>query len=155
VWTVGTPKSKRGNRDVPLLDRPLIAELKLHRVQHPHSGDPDALFWPARSNGSRRLDYSRNIDCGSVLHYYMRPHLVGLGLPPKMRWHDLRHTYASLMLAKNFSPFLVSHWMGHASSNTTDTMYGHFYPSDYRAEIAQYEASAGDVPSDTRTVGER
>ena len=65
---------------------------------------PDALFWPARSNGSRRLDFSRNIDCGSVLQYYMRPLLPELGLPPKMRWHDLRHTYASLMLAAAIPP---------------------------------------------------
>ncbi|MFJ3392311.1 site-specific integrase [Leifsonia aquatica] len=140
VWTVGTPKSARSRRDVPLLDRPLIADLKLFLLTHPNSGDPDALFWPARSNGSRRLDFSRNVDCGSVLQYYMRPLLPGLGLPPKMRWHDLRHTYASLMLAAGIPPYKLSRWMGHASLVTTDTVYSHLYPSDYSAEIAQYEA---------------
>ncbi len=116
------------------------ADLKLYVLQHPHSGDPDALFWPARSNGSRRLDFYRNVDCGSVLQYYMRPLLPGLGLPPKMRWHDLRHTYASLMLAAGIPPYKVSRWMGHASLVTTDTVYSHLYPSDYSAEIAQFEA---------------
>ncbi|QDZ16673.1 tyrosine-type recombinase/integrase [Humibacter ginsenosidimutans] len=57
-----------------------------------------------------------------------------------MRWHDLRHTYASLMLAAGIWPHKVSHWMGHASLVTTDTVYGHLYPSDYSAETAQYEA---------------
>ena len=127
-------------RDVPLLDRSLIAELKLFLLTHPNSGDPYALFWPARSNGSRRLDFSRNVDCGSVLHYYMRPLLQGLGLPPKMRWHDLRHTYASLMLAAGIPPHKLSRWMGHASLVTTDTVYSHLYPSDYSPEIAQFEA---------------
>lgn len=149
AWTVGTPKSKRSVRDVPLLDRQLIADLKVYRLAHPASGDPDALFWPARANGSRRLDFSRNIDCGSVLQYYMRPKLAGLGLPPKMRWHDLRHTYASLMLSWDFSPYTLSHWMGHASSNTTDTIYGHLYPSDYSAEVAHYERAT----SATRASG--
>jgi integrase len=142
VWTVGTPKSARSRRDVPLLDRSLIAELKLFLLTHPNSGDLDALFWPARSNGSRRLDFSRNVDCGSVLQYYMRPMLSGLGLPPKMRWHDLRHTYASLMLAAGIPPYKLSRWMGHASLVTTDTVYSHLYPSDYSAEIAQFEAFA-------------
>jgi integrase len=141
-WAVGTPKSARSRRDVPLLDRGLIADLKLYVLQHPHSGDPDALFWPARSNGSRRLDFSRNIDCGSVLQYYMRPLLQELGLPPKMRWHDLRHTYASLMLAAGIPPYKLSRWMGHASLVTTDTVYSHLYPNDYSAEIAQFEAFA-------------
>jgi hypothetical protein len=68
-WAVGTLKSARSRRDVPLLDRALIEDLKPYVLQHPHSGDPDALLWPARSNGSRRLDFTRNIDCGSVLHY--------------------------------------------------------------------------------------
>lgn len=145
VWTVGTPKSARSRRDVPLLDRSLIGELKLFLLTHPNSGDPDALFRPARSNGSRRLDFSRNVDCGSVLQYYMRPLLPDLGLPAKMRWHDLRHTYASLMLAAGIPPYKLSRWMGHASLVTTDTVYSHLYPSDYSGEIAQFEAFASGV----------
>jgi hypothetical protein len=39
-------------------------------------GDPDALFWPARANGSRRLDYTRNIDCGSRMSRSARPSSV-------------------------------------------------------------------------------
>ena len=57
-----------------------------------------------------------------------------------MRWHDLRHTYASLMLAAGIQPYKLSRWMGHASLVTTDTVYGHLYPSDYSAEIAAFEA---------------
>jgi len=41
---------------VPLLSRSLIADLREYLLAHPNSGDPDALFWPVRSNGSRRLD---------------------------------------------------------------------------------------------------
>lgn len=140
VWTVGTPKSARSSRDVPLLDRSLIADLKLFLLTHPNSGDPDALFWPARRNGARRLDFSRDVDCGSVLQYYLRPLLPELGLQPKMRWHDLRRTYASLMLAAGIPPYKLSRWTGYASLVTTDTVYSHLYPSDYSAEIARFEA---------------
>ena len=146
VWTVGTPKSARSRQDVPILDRRLIADLKVYLLTHPFSGDPNALFWPARANGSRRLDFTRNVDCGAVLRYCVRPLLPGLNLPPKMRWHDLRHTYASLMLAAAIQPYKFSRWMGHASLVTTDTVYGHLYPSDYSAEIAAFEAFTGLHP---------
>lgn len=69
----------------------------------------------------------------------MRPQLTGLGLPPKMRWHDLRHTYTSLMLAAGIPPYKLSRWCGHASLVTTDTVYSHLYSSDYSAEIAQFD----------------
>jgi integrase len=44
------------------------------------------------------------------------------------------------MLSWKFEPWKVSRWMGHASLVTTDTVYSHLYPSDYSAEIAQFEA---------------
>jgi len=34
----------------------------------------------------------------------------------------------------------VSRWMGHASASTTDTIYGHLYPTDYDDQIARFEA---------------
>lgn len=139
-WTVGTPKSARSTRNVPLLSRALIAELRRYLLTHPHSGDPDALFWPARSNGSRRLDWTRPIDTGGVRGYYLVPAAKRLGIAEHMRFHDLRHTYASMMFAAGFKPYEVSRWMGHASLATTDGVYGHMYPSDYNAHIAQFEA---------------
>ncbi|WP_263091752.1 hypothetical protein [Curtobacterium sp. RIT-PI-V] len=42
-WQVATPKSARSTRNVPLLSRPLIADLREYLLAHLHSGDPDAL----------------------------------------------------------------------------------------------------------------
>jgi integrase len=140
VWTVGTPKSVRSTRNVPLLSRSLIADLREYLLTHPRSGDGDALLWPARSNGSRRLDYTRPIDCGGVRGYYLVPTAKRLGVADHMRFHDLRHTYASLMLAAGFEAYKVSRWMGHASVSTTDGIYGHMYPVDYDTQIARFEA---------------
>lgn len=138
-WTIGTPKSVRSTRNVPLLDRNLIAELRNYVEQHPNSDSAEALFFPARLNGSRRLDYSRPIDTGGVRTYYMVPAVKRLKIAEHMRFHDLRHTYASLMLAAGFPPYQVSRWMGHANVSTTDGIYGHLYPSDYNAEIDKFE----------------
>jgi integrase len=144
-WTVGTPKSARSTRNVPLLNRTLIAELRALLVQNPNSGDPDALFWPGRSPHSHRLDWSRPMDTGSVRRYYVVPAARRLGLAEQMRLHDLRHTYASLMLAAGFKPYEVSRYMGHASVSTTDGVYGHLYPTDYNEQIARFEAFVSEA----------
>ncbi|ROQ38309.1 phage integrase family protein [Frondihabitans sp. PhB188] len=57
-----------------------------------------------------------------------------------MRFHDLRHTYASMMFAAGFEPYEVSRWMGHTNVSTTDGIHAHLYPSDYNEQIARFEA---------------
>lgn len=42
----GTPKSRRSSCDVPSLRAELLTDLKRLKMQHPRSGDGDALFWP-------------------------------------------------------------------------------------------------------------
>lgn len=44
---------------------------------------------------------------------------------PKFRFHDIRHTYASLLLAQGESLHYVKEQMGHASIQTTVDVYGH------------------------------
>lgn len=142
-WVFGTPKSRRSSRDVPLLDRRLIADLKAHKMQHPRSGDPDALFWPGRTPGSHRVDYGRVWDLASFRRNYFKPALTRAELPA-IRVHDLRHTAASLWLAAGFPPYQVSRWLGHASVVTTDTIYSHLYPTDYAQHIARFERFAAE-----------
>lgn len=143
-WVYGTPKSRRSTRDVPLLDRKLIADLKRLKMQHPHSGDPDALFWPGRTPGSHRVDYDRVWDVATFRRNYFKPALTRAELPA-IRVHDLRHTAASLWLAAGFPPYQVSRWLGHASIVTTDTIYSHLYPTDYVQHIARFEAYAAEA----------
>lgn len=71
---------------------------------------------------------------------HLSPAAVRLGFVDHMRFHDLRHTYASLMLAAGFQPWQVSRWMGHANVSTTGAIYAHLYPSDYSTQIEWFEA---------------
>lgn len=140
-WVFGRPKSRRSTREVPLLDRGLIAQLRAYKMQHPRSGDPDALFWPGRTPGSHRLDYGCVWDLASFRRNYFKPALARAELPA-IRVHDLRHTAASLWLAAGFPPYQVSRWLGHASVVTTDTIYSHLYPTDYAQHVARFEMFA-------------
>ena len=57
------------------------------------------------------------------------------GLPP-IRFHDLRHTAASLMLNHGVSAIVVSRRLGHARTSITMDVYGHLIPS-MQAEAAE------------------
>jgi integrase len=48
---------------------------------------------------------------------------------PALRFHDLRHTAASLMLHKGVSVLVVSKRLGHAKASITLDIYGHLVPS--------------------------
>ena len=43
----------------------------------------------------------------------------------RIRFHDLRHTAASLMLNHGIPPLVVSRILGHANSSVTLTIYAH------------------------------
>ena len=49
-----------------------------------------------------------------------------------IRFHDLRHTTASLLLSKGFSLKEIQEYLGHANINTTSDIYGHL---EYKAKI--------------------
>lgn len=56
------------------------------------------------------------------------------------RFHDLRHTYASRVLAPDSRPYEVSRWLSHASVATTDSIYAHPYPRDDASRVDRLEA---------------
>jgi integrase len=59
------------------------------------------------------------------------------GLPAGFRFHDLRHYFASLLIASGMDVKVVQARMRHASAKTTLDTYGHLWPDsdDTRAAI--------------------
>jgi integrase len=55
---------------------------------------------------------------------------------PVIRFHDLRHTAASLMLNNGIPPIVVSRRLGHSKASITLDIYGHLIPS-MQAEAAE------------------
>ena len=48
---------------------------------------------------------------------------------PKVRFHDLRRTCATLLLTKNVNPKIVSEMLGHSSISVTLDTYSHVLPT--------------------------
>lgn len=74
-------------------------------------------------------------------------------LPPGLKFHPLRHTYASLCIAAGRPMFEVSRFMGHSKPSTTESVYAHLLEDDHADAMdaldhmatAASEAHAGNV----------
>ncbi len=49
-------------------------------------------------------------------------------MPRGFTWHDLRHFYASALIAKGASVKTVQARLGHTSANVTPQVYTHLWP---------------------------
>lgn len=57
------------------------------------------------------------------------------GLPKTVRFHDLRHTCATLMIKQGIHPRVVMEILGHSQISTTMNTYGHVLPEVQREAI--------------------
>jgi len=72
------------------------------------------------------------LDPDNLIDYYFLPALEKAGLR-KIRFHDLRHTFGSLLIQDGASLTYVKEQMGHSSIQVTVDVYGHLVPG---ADIA-------------------
>lgn len=54
------------------------------------------------------------------------------GLPTTTRFHDLRHSCATLLLAQGVPLVVVRDMLGHSQISTTADIYGHVLPETHR-----------------------
>lgn len=66
-------------------------------------------------------------DSANVTHAF-HDALLRAGLP-RMRFHDLRHTAASLMLAQDVNPKVMQEVLGHSQFSMTMDLYSHLMPA--------------------------
>ena len=64
--------------------------------------------------------------------------------------HDLRHTYATLLLMDHYSPAYVQKQLGHSSISITVDIYGHWIPGegkkDLKSTLRGPKARPGQIP---------
>ena len=65
--------------------------------------------------------------------------LKDVGLP-RMRFHDLRHSAATLLLSMGVPMKVVQELLGHSSFSTTADVYSHVLPSMQREAMEKMEA---------------
>jgi integrase len=63
-------------------------------------------------------------------------------LSPELKFHSLRHAYASLCVAAGVPPFDISRFMGHAKPTTTLGIYAHLFEDNHAEAMAALGAMA-------------
>jgi integrase len=129
---IGAPKSKAGNRDVPMTPavRTLLKELFIEQ------GRPvDGLVFATRSGRAQSL--------ANIVRYQYHPLQKRLGINPRYGVHVLRHAAASLFIEQGWTPKKVQIVMGHSSIKITYDVYGKLFHDDAgdQAAMAALQAS--------------
>jgi integrase len=70
------------------------------------------------------------------------PVLKRAGLP-HIRFHDLRHTAATLLLAQGIHPKIVSEMLGHSTDSMTLDTYSHVVPDMQRDATEAFDRLLG------------
>lgn len=94
-----------------------------------------------RSYSKDYLDYV----CVNELGVRLRPGHITTAFPKlledhgfrRIRFHDLRHSCASLLLANNVPMKQIQDWLGHSDFSTTANIYAHL---DYNSKISSAQA---------------
>ena len=111
-------KSQSGERDIPLgdfvIEELIVARHKYETMQKSNSQFQNLDFVCFRENG---LPYNR-----SSFGKSFKELLADCNLP-KMRWHDLRHTYATVLKKNDISLKAISVCMGHNGTEITKDVY--------------------------------
>ncbi len=78
------------------------------------------------------------------------PYLLAKHGLRKIRFHDLRHSCASLLLSLGFSIKDIQVWLGHHNFSTTADIYSHL---DYKSKVALAEKLGQTISSSSGTSG--
>ncbi len=117
---------KRGKARVVRLTDMAIAALKAHREAQNEEQARAGSLWEETS-----LVFTSTIgtpvDVGNLTYRSFRPLLKRTNLP-QIRFHDLRHTCATLLLSKGTHPKIVQEMLGHANISMTMDTYSHVLP---------------------------
>lgn len=107
------PKTEKGKRDIPV-PQSVLDHLKEY-VGMLYDYEADERLFP----------YSKNF-----LAFEMRRNAPLAGVK-RIRIHDLRHSYASMLIELGFEPLLIAELLGHEHVSTTLEVYSHLYPNKH------------------------
>ena len=123
---LGETKNRRGRRQVNLTPR-TVAALKAHRKRQLEQRVKLASLY--EDHGLIfSSEHGTPLNPENLVKRSFKPLLNKAGLP-EIRFHDLRHTCATLLLGRGVHPKIVQELLGHATIAMTLDTYSHYLPS--------------------------
>lgn len=120
------PKSVKGRRSVRLT-LGAVEAMKLHKINQDREKTCLGSLWQEQGlvfPSSKGTPFNPS----NLLNRSFKPLLRRAGLP-MIRFHDLRHTFATLMFSNGEHPKIVQEILGHAQITLTLDTYSHVLPS--------------------------
>jgi integrase len=77
---------------------------------------------------------------GNFYVRHFKPAVLRAGAPDRTRFHDLRHTYASRLIAEGATALTVMRRLGHSSIKVTYDTYGHLLPEQEQSITERLDA---------------
>jgi len=95
------------------------------------------------------------LDPNDLRRQILYPALTAAGIR-RVRFHDARHTFASLLLQQGESPTYVKDQLGHSSIQMTVDVYGHLIPGFNRQAVDKLDdpPAPGSETTPTKTKSE-
>ena len=81
------------------------------------------------------------LDVGNLRNRSFKPLLEQAGLPPTVRFHDLRHTCATILLSRKTHPKVVQEMLGHSTIVQTMDTYSHVLPDMQDEAVSAMEGA--------------
>lgn len=126
AWHLAEPKTPNSRRTVRL-GRRAVRALLAHRTAQKRMRVAAGAGW-ADQDLVFTDRFGEPLVSGHISGRYLKPILRRAGLPA-IRFHDLRHTAATLLLGQGVNPKIVSEMLGHSSVTITLDRYSHVTPS--------------------------
>jgi integrase len=145
---LGAPKSGKARRvDLPSA---LVARLQTRRSIREAEAvvagrEPGVWVFPSPSDPTKPMD-------GAFVRYKVWYRVLRRARLRQVRVHDLRHTYASLLLEAGEPMLYVKDQLGHSTIQTTVDLYGHVKPGKNREAVDRLAALTR--PSDAEANAE-
>jgi integrase len=128
------PKTRRSRRTLPL-PAEVLAHLRAHRTRQLEERLRADRAWQGDDWGLVfTTELGEPLD-ERMLRYWFKQQLKRAGLP-HIRFHDLRHSCASLLVAQGVHPRVVMEILGHSEIGTTMNIYSHVVPDAMRQALA-------------------
>ena len=130
-----TTKTKSSMRTLPLVP---VFKAKLEKLREDQK---EYMRVCGKCYDKRYLDYICVDEMGTLIspHYLTSafPKLLEKNGLRKIRYHDLRHSCASLLLANGVPMKQIQEWLGHSDFSTTANVYAHL---DYNSKLSSADA---------------
>ena len=134
------PKTASSHRTIPVADF-LLGALAAHLARFPTEREELVLHTPT----GLPLDADR-------FGHQWRGACRAAGVPG-LRYHALRHTFASTLLSRGVSVKAVADWLGHANATITLSTYAHLMPADEEVARGVLDAALAPPADTVRTTG--